>query len=340
MRPAPLHPSPARPAPAIPRRLALGGLACLGLAACAPSETREPPGEVTFGALVSSRASRRQSDWQGLLADMGAATGLKVRPVFAPNEAALVEAMKRRAIDAGWFSNEAALAAVRSAGAEVFARAVAAPYRAVLVAGAKSEVTLGKTLACDKTLRYGQTAKTSLAGNLAPIAYLFGPNKFDPAKCFKTIATRDAEANLAAVAAGTLDVAASDSGLTERTNQGGGALRVIWASPDPLPLDPLLWRKDLDPELKENLRQFFITDARGDTQLAQRQRDGLTPLGVDGFEPADDSHLLAAREIEARVRWAEAQWSGEPARIEATQRALDAIIAERQSVQLAPAATP
>ncbi len=339
MSPFPPEPLPAPPASAISRRrLAASGAALLVLAACGPSETREPPGEVRFGFPVSSRASRRQGDWRALIADLGATTGLTVRPVFAPSEEALVEAMKRRLLDAGWFSNAAALAAVRSAGAEVFASAVASPYRSVLVTRAKDGVTLAKLLKCDRTLRYGRTGRASLAGDLAPIAFLFGPNKLDPAKCFKSIATRDGEANLAAVAAGALDVAAVDSSLLDRASGAPASLQAIWAS-DPLPPDPLLWRKDLDPELKETLRQFFITDARGDTPTARKQRDDLTPLGVDGFEPADDSLLLPAREIEARVKWAEAQWSGDAARIEASQRALDAVLAERQSVQLAPAGT-
>ncbi|HUO11164.1 MAG TPA: PhnD/SsuA/transferrin family substrate-binding protein, partial [Caulobacteraceae bacterium] len=150
----------------------------------------------------------------------------------------------------------------------------------------------------------------------------------------------DFEANLAGVANGALDVAASDSALLERLRTAGRSavskVSAIWASPQ-LPADPLLWRKNLDPELKEELRQFFITDARGDNAVAQRQRDHLAQLGVSDFEPADDSHLLGAREIEARVRWAQAQWSGDAARIEASRRALEGVIAERQAVQLAPA---
>jgi phosphonate transport system substrate-binding protein len=171
------------------------------------------------------------------------------------------------------------------------------------------------------------------------VAFLFGPNNIEPAKCFKTVTTADAEANLAGVVNGTLDVVALDTALLQRLADAGrpepSKVTAIWASP-PLPEDPILWRKDLDPELKEKLRQFFITDARGDTVLAKQQRDDLTPLAVGGFEAADDSHLLQAREIEARVRWAEAQWSGDAARIEASRKALDAILAERQAVQLAP----
>jgi phosphonate transport system substrate-binding protein len=326
------------------RRFGLAGAALLGLAACGESETAEPPGEATFALPTSSRQGRRQADWAPLLADMAATTALKLRPFFAPNDAAELEAMEQRRIDAGWFSNEAALQAVRSAGGEVFARTVggANGYTSLLVVSEKSKVSLDQLTRCDRTLTYGQTAGGSISGALAPIAFLFGPSKIDPAKCFKAVTESDAEANLAAVVAGKLDVAATDSALLARlagTNAPEAKVQVIWASP-PLPEDPLVWRKDLDPELKETLRQFFITDARGDTALAQKQRANLAAIGVGGFEPADDSHLLQAREIAARVKWAEAEWSGDAARIEATTKAVDAIVAERQSVQLSPSGAP
>ena len=322
------------------RALGVTGAALLGLAACGPSETGEPPGEITFAAPATGRPMRRQSDWRLLLADMAASTGLRVRPFFTPNDAVELEGLKQRRIDAGWFSNEAAIRAVRSGGGEVFARAIGGPngYRSVLVVSAKTPLTLDRVMKCDKTLRYGETPG-STPDALAPVAYLFGPSNLEPAKCFRAITTADAEANLAAVVGGTLDVAVLDSALLQRLADAGrpepAKVTAIWASP-PLPEDPLLWRKDLDPELKEKLRQFFITDARGDTPLAKRQLDDLTPLGVGGFEPADDSHLLQAREIEARVRWAQAQWSGDAARIEASRKALDAILAKRQAVQLTP----
>lgn len=323
------------------RKLGVTSAAFLGLVACGRSETGEPPGEVTFAAPATGRPTRRQSDWRLLLADMAASTSLKVRPFFTPNDAVELEALKQRRIDAGWFSNEAAITAVRNNAGEVFACTIggANGYRSVLVVKAGGPVTLDRLLKCDKTLRYGEGPRSSTPDALAPVAYLFGPSNIEPAKCFKTITAADAEANLAAVVRGTLDVAVLDTALLRRLADAGrpepAEVAAIWASP-PLPEDPILWRKDLDPELKEKLRQFFITDARGDSSLARRQRDDLTPLGVAGFEPADDSHLLQAKEIEARVRWAEAQWSGDAARIEASRKALDAILAKRQAVQLTP----
>ena len=76
-------------------------------------------------------------------------------------------------------------------------------------------------------------------------------------------------------------------------------VKVIWTSPT-LPEDPMIWRKDLDPAVKEKLRQFFITYARGDTPDAVRQRANLKPLAIGGFEAADNNHLLIVRGALAR----------------------------------------
>jgi phosphonate transport system substrate-binding protein len=57
----------------------------------------------------------------------------------------------------------------------------------------------------------------------------------------------------------------------------GDKVRVVWTSPR-LPEDPIVWRKDLDPAVKEKLRQFFLTYAQGEGAEAERQRVLLAKL--------------------------------------------------------------
>jgi len=47
---------------------------------------------------------------------MAKATGLKIKPFIPSNYTVLIEAMKFKQTDAGWFSNESGLEAVRRAG--------------------------------------------------------------------------------------------------------------------------------------------------------------------------------------------------------------------------------
>ena len=53
---------------------------------------------------------------------MQTATGLTVKPYIPSNYTVLIEAMKFKQTDVGWFSNESGLEAVRRADGEVFAR--------------------------------------------------------------------------------------------------------------------------------------------------------------------------------------------------------------------------
>ncbi|HEY2178342.1 MAG TPA: phosphate/phosphite/phosphonate ABC transporter substrate-binding protein, partial [Caulobacteraceae bacterium] len=257
--------------------------------------------------------------WRPVLTDMEASTGLKVRPVFSSSDSGLVQAMRERRMDLGWFSNLSGLEAVRRAGGEVFARTIdpAGGSSSVLIVGVRSKLTLDKVLACGRVLTLGLGEGFSTAGALAPETYLFAPHDIRPVACFRQVRAGSLLGNIGAVAAGQVDVAASSTGALALAREGGRreaeAVRVIWTSPI-LPQDPIIWRKDLDPAVKEKLRQFFITYARGDTPDAARQRANLKPLAIGGFEAADNNHLLIVRDVEAREKWALARWSGDAAK--------------------------
>jgi phosphonate transport system substrate-binding protein len=107
---------------------------------------------------------------------------------------------------------------------------------------------------------------------------------------------------------------------------------VIWRSPV-LPEDPIIWRKDLDPNVKEKLRQFFLTYGQGDTPEAARQRGYMARVHVGGFKAADDSHLLPVREMEATEIWMEAKAKGDRAKIARAKAALDTIHEERVALE-------
>lgn len=322
------------------RRLGLTSFAAAGLAACGKPALLGAPSEVTFSILPTAPQAALLKTWRPVLDDMTRATDLQVRPYIAPNDTALIDAMKFKQTDAGWFSNELGLEAVRRANAEVFARTLglggADGYKSVLIVNAKSGVTIDRIRKCDHKLSFGQSDPVSTSGYAAPIAFFFGENDIQPEKCFASVRIGSHAANLAAVASGKLDVA-TGSTITLALNREAGrreadAVKVIWSSPT-LPEDPIIWRKDLDPAVKEKLRQFFLTYARGDTPEAERQRQNLKPLGIGGFEAADDNHLLMAREVEARVTYALARWSGDAARTGAAKSALDTIVAQRQAFE-------
>lgn len=339
-------------------RRVLGGLAplllagALALSGCGKSGGADAnpakPGEIRFSILSTESAQNMEQYWAPILADMEKQTGLKVKPFFSNNYTTLVTAMQFKQTEVGWFANLSGLDAVRRANGEVFARTFDPSgtdgYTSVIIVPAKSSLTLDKVLKCDKTLSFGIGDARSTSGTLAPITYLFAPRDIKPETCFKTVRSGSHQNNLFSVANGQLDVATNNSTALRLNHERGlheaDSVRVIWESPT-LPEDPIIYRRDLDPAIKEKLRQFFFTYGEGDTPEAARQRANLAKLSIGGFKPADASHLLPVREMEATETWLLAKETHDAAKIAAARKALDDITAQRVALEArtrAPAA--
>ena len=318
--------------------LALGAVATLALAGCGgKGDASKAQDTVTFSILSTEDAQNMESYWAPILADMEKQTGLKVKPFFSGNYSALIEAMRFKQTDLGWFSNQSGLEAVRRSNGEVFARTFDPSgtdgYKSVIIVPTNSPIkTLADLLKCDDTLNFGMGDKKSTSGTLAPMTYVFIPAGKKPETCFKTVLTANHQANLFAVAAGRLDAATNNSTAirlnAERGEGQSDKVRVIWESPT-LPEDPIVWRKDLAPEVKEKLRQFFLTYGQGEGPEAARQRANLVRLSIGGFLPADDSHLLVVREMEATENLLLAREGGDQAKVAAAEKELSGIQAER-----------
>jgi phosphonate transport system substrate-binding protein len=185
--------------------------------------------------------------------------------------------------------------------------------------------------------------KKSTSGTLAPMTYVFIPAGKRPETCFKTVLTANHQANLFAVAAGRLDAATNNSTAIRLNAQRGEGqaekVRVIWESPT-LPEDPMVWRKDLDPAVKEKVRQFFLTYGQGDGPEAARQRANHEALSIGGFLPADDTHLLMVREMEATEALLLARDAGDQTKIAAAEKDLASIQAERATAAAKAGAAP
>jgi phosphonate transport system substrate-binding protein len=175
------------------------------------------------------------------------------------------------------------------------------------------------------------------------MTYLFGPRNIDPAQCFRTVRTSNHEGNLLGVANGVLDAATNNTTNIKRLARSNAAMaarvKVIWTSPR-IPEDPIVWRKDLDPAVKERVRQFFLTYGTGQGADAERQRKILADLDFGVFQPADDSHLLPVREMQATEAVIQARNAGDQAKLAEAQRELDKVRAERVEHEARAGAVP
>ena len=325
------------------RRTLIAGLtlSAIALSACSgPSEAPASKDTVTFSILSTESAQNMEGYWKPILEDMEKQTGLKVKPFFSGNYSSLIVAMGAKQTDLGWFSNQSGLEAVRRSNGEVFARTFDPSgvdgYKSVIIVPKDSKLTLEGLLKCDKSLNFGIGDKKSTSGTLAPMTYVFIPAGKKPETCFKQVLTGNHQSNLFAVANGKLDAATNNSTSlrlnAERKDGQSDKVKVIWESPT-LPEDPIIWRKDLDPVVKEKLRQFFLTYAQGDTPEAAKQRENLRRLSIGGFKPADDSHLLTVREMEALENLGLAKEGGDKAKLAAAEKALADIRAQRLAAE-------
>ncbi len=317
--------------------LAAAGLAALlALGACGGGDKKPvaeaKPKEIVFSILSAENEASMAPLWTPLLDDMSAQIGVKVKPYFATNYTSLIEAMRFNQVQVGWFSALPALEAVNRADAQVLGRVIQAggeaTYTSVLIVRKDSGITLDKVLACGRKYSFGLGDAKSTSGTLAPMAYLFTPKNIEPAKCFKAVRSASHQANAFSVANGVLDVATNNSvGILFFNRQRPDLaknIQVIWTSP-PLPESSIVARKDLDPAIKEKMRQFFLTYGTGTGPAADKQREVLKTLTYGGFRPADDSYLDPIREMEASETLSEARRSGDVARIAAAQADFDKI---------------
>lgn len=326
-------------------RTPLAGLVlALALAACSGSGPEPAQDSIDFSILSAESRDSAIGDWTPFLEDMEKATGLKVKPFFGSNYTALIEAMRFKQTDVGWFTNQSGLEAVRRAGGEVFARSVNPSgvdgYEAVIIVRKGRGIGLEDLLTCDRSLNFGIGDAKSTSGTLAPMTYLFAPRGIDPNACFKTVRSANHEANLFAVGAGTLDAATNNTASMERLEMLDTQLarntmqrvEIIWRSPR-IPEDPMIWRKDLDPAIKRKVADFLFSYGVGDTPEAQRQRAVLARIQTLPFVPADASHLIPVREMEATRDLLEAKTRGDAAAIASAETALAAVHKDRAALE-------
>ena len=190
------------------------------------------------------------------------------------------------------------------ASGEIFAQMIAPDggqgYYSLLVVHKDSPLrSLDDMIKNGKTLNFGNGDPNSTSGFLVPSYYVFALNKIDPKTHFKTVRGASHETNLLAVVNKQVDVATNNTEnlerFTARFPDKAKELRVIWKSPL-IPSDPLVWRKDLAPEVKKKVRDFILTYGTGPD--AAREKAIMLKLTTAGFKASDDRQLIPIRQLE------------------------------------------
>ncbi|HVZ53414.1 MAG TPA: phosphonate ABC transporter substrate-binding protein [Pseudolabrys sp.] len=289
------------------RKLALLGVAlAAGIAATAAKA--EAPKEINFGVISTEASVNQKKNWEPFLDAMSKATGLKINGFYASDYAGVIEAMRFNKVQVAWFGNKSGMEASNRSNAEVFAQVVARDgstgyYSHIIVHKDSPFTKLEDILKCDKSIDFGIGDPNSTSGFLVPTSYIFAARNIDPKTCFKTVRNASHQANAMAVANKQVAAATNNSEDLQRTAttapEARKNIRIIWTSPI-IPLDPLMWRKDLDPTVKTKLYTFLMSYGRvGTPEEIKSAKQVLANLIWSPFHPSNDNQLLPIRILEA-----------------------------------------
>ena len=265
----------------------------------APAKAAE---DVNFGIISTETTANLRTIWDPFLADMTKKTGLSIKAFYASDYAGVIEAMRFNKVQVAWFGNKSAMEAVDRASGEIFAQTVDKDgnpgYWSHIIVHKDSPLqTLDDVLKCDGTLDFGIGDPNSTSGFLVPTTFIFSARNVDPKKCFKTVRNANHEANALAVANKLVQAATNNNEnlqrLAKTAPDKAKEIRVIWTSPL-IPSDPLVWRKDLDPALKQKIADFIFSYGTSD----ESEKKVLAGLQWAPFKKSDNNQLLPIRQME------------------------------------------
>lgn len=261
--------------------------------------------ELNFGIISTESSQNLRRAWEPLLEDMGEQLNLKVNAFFAPDYAGIIEGMRFNKVQVAWYGNKSAMEAVDRAGGEVFVQTVDVSgnpgYWSLLLAHKDSKINkLEDALNCNANYNFGNGDPNSTSGFLVPSYYVFAQNNIDPKRCFGRVINANHETNALAVANKRVDFATNNTESLARIEQNNPNafknIKIVWKSPL-IPSDPLVWRQDLDQDMKARIKSFFLSYGRlGDN--VKEELEILAGLQLAPFNDSSDAQLYPIRQLQ------------------------------------------
>lgn len=260
---------------------------------------------LNFGIISTESTQNLKADWAPVIEEMSKRLGVKVNAFFAPDYAGVIEGMRFNKVQFAWMGNKSAMEAVDRANGEIFAQTVNPDgslgyYSFVSVHKDSPYKTIDDVLKNSKALNFGIGDPNSTSGFLVPSYYIFAKNNVDPKTAFKTVRGANHETNIMAVANKQVDAAVHSSDTLDRVKarlpETAAQLRQIWQSPL-IAADPLVWRKDLPQDMKDKIKQFFLTYGESGPNAAQEKAQ-LAKLQLGGFKDSTNAQLKPIRQLE------------------------------------------
>jgi phosphonate transport system substrate-binding protein len=258
--------------------------------------------ELNFGIIATEKSGALKEMWEPFLADMSKATGVKVNGFYATDYAGIIEAQRFNKLQIAWYGNKSAIDAVDRANGEVFAQFIdldgTPGYYSYIITRRDSGIeTLDQVLKNGKLYSFGIGDPQSTSGTLVPTYYVFTLNNLDPKTQFRVMRSSNHEGNFLAVLNKQVDVATSNSEMINKVKETAPEkveqIRILWTSPL-IPRDPLVWRKDLPPDMKKKIQDFVVGYGKD-----EREKQILKNMyRLKGFSASTDAQLVPIRQLE------------------------------------------
>lgn len=264
----------------------------------------EKPVRIAVGGMITPKEGMVY--YRDFLHYIQGAIGKKVEYVDRENYAEINEMLKKGDLDAAFVCSGPYVDGHEQFGLELLAVPQAygdTHYHSFIIVHTASDITSFEEL---RGKSFAFTDPLSNTGKLAP-TYMLGRMNETPESFFgKIIFTRSHDKSIKAVAQGVVDAAAVDSLIWEYLSVANPEFtvktRILEQSP-PYAIPPVVVPRDLDPGLKQKLRQAVLNadaDLNGQAILKR--------MRIDRFVVIPDSAYDSVREMKA---WLARQKAGE-----------------------------
>lgn len=274
------------------RRTALGAALVLTVCAGLPQHASAQPRALTIGLIPAEDSQAMIESSRQVLDALQQQLGMPVKPFVATDYNGVIEALRAKKLDVAYLGPFSYVLASSVAEVEAFSVAVTkktgqSAYRSVILARKDSGL---RSVAELKGRNFAFVDPSSASGHLFPKAGL-QQTGLDPDAYFgRVVFSGSHDASILAVANKKVDAAAVADRIFNSAVAKGTVKQddfvVLWSS-RPIPESPMVWRKDLDPALKEKLAKALanLKDVKWGDQ-------GV----LNGFQPTSDAAYDVVRD--------------------------------------------
>ncbi|MEX3776577.1 phosphonate ABC transporter substrate-binding protein [Pseudomonas sp. MYb118] len=273
----------------ISRFLRVAALACLSFSLASQATAQD---KLRIGLIPSEDSQAMIESSKLVLSNLESQLSMPVEPFVATDYNGIIEALRAGKLDVAYLGPFSYVLATSVADVEAFAVAVTkktgqSAYKSLILARKDSGIA---SLADLKGHTFAFVDPSSASGHLFPKAGLEQAG-FDPTKLFsRVIFSGSHDASILAVANQKVDAAAvADRILANAVARGlvkQDDFQVVWSS-RPIPESPMVWRKNLDPALKQKVAAALASIK--DVPWGDQGQ-------LDGFQPTSDGAYDVVRE--------------------------------------------